>query len=54
MRLSRFFVDGFPRGTSARVTEFLLFHGVGSVTMINRPDLKKLEFVCFYNLKEGK
>jgi hypothetical protein len=53
MRLSRFFVDGFPRGTSARVTEFLLFHGVGSVKVIDRPDLERLEVVCFYNLKEG-
>jgi hypothetical protein len=35
------------------VIEFLLFHGVGSVTVIDRPDLKRLEVVCFYNLKEG-
>ena len=52
LRLKRFFVDGFPRGTSAGVSEFILYHGVGSVVVIDRSDLEKIEVVCFYNERE--
>jgi len=38
MRLQRFFVTGFPPGTESLVSEFLLFHGIGSVTVTDRPD----------------
>ena len=49
LRLKRFFVDGLPRGTANAVSEFLLHHGVGSVTVVDRPDLEQIEIVCFYN-----
>ena len=49
LRLKRFFVNGLPRDTSAAVSEFLLHNGVGSVTVADRPDLEKIEVVCFYN-----
>ena len=52
LRLKRFFVDGFPQDTVKLVSEFLLYHGVGSVNAINRPDLQKIEIVCFYNERE--
>jgi hypothetical protein len=49
LRLKRFFVDGLPRGTSTAVSEFLLHHGVGSVRVIDRPEMEKIEVVCFHN-----
>jgi hypothetical protein len=52
MRLRRFFVAGLPVGTSTLVTEFLLFHGVGHTQAIDRPDLEKIEIVCFYHKKK--
>lgn len=54
MRLQRFFVTGFPPGTESLVSEFLLFHGIGSVTVTDRPDREKLQIDCFYNSKGGR
>jgi hypothetical protein len=52
LRLKRFFVDGLPKDTKEEVLEGMLRHGIGSVTVIDRPELQRLEVVCFYNLKE--
>lgn len=54
MRLRRFFVLGFPPEISSLVSEFLLFHGVGSVTVTYRTDLQKLQVDCFYNSKHSE
>jgi len=54
MRLKRFFVTGLPAGTKHLVSEFLLFHGVGTVTVTDRPELQRLQIDCFYNSKDPK
>jgi hypothetical protein len=53
LRLKRFFVDGLPKETKKEVMRCIILHGIGSVTVIDRPDLERLEVVCFYNLREG-
>lgn len=53
MRLRRFFVAGFPRESASAVAEFLLFHGVQTVTVTDRDDLEKIQVDCHYGASGG-
>lgn len=48
MRLRRFYVAGFPADYEKQVLEFLFFHGVFKVKVIDRPEIEKLQVDCIY------
>lgn len=48
MKLRKIRVTGIKREWASAFSEFLLFHGVDTVSITDRPDIRKVEYLFHY------